>query len=199
MKKRSRFHQLLLSFGMLCAAVPAWAAEQGKSEGGLFAGDIGNVFWTVLIFGIVLVILGKFAWGPILSQLQAREEFIHDSLAKADEARTAAERQLKEYEKKMAAARAEATAIVEEGRRDGDVVKQKIESDARAEAEATLERVKREISIAKETAVKDLYAVAGKLAVGVAGKIIHKELSAADHEQLIAQSIDQLERQTPAN
>ncbi len=186
----------------LVALLPVAVSLASDAKGGspsIFAGDIGNVVWTLVIFFVVLFILGRFAWGPILSQLQARENFIHDSLAKADEARAAAASQLKEYEQKMAAARAEAAAIVDEGRRDGEVVKQKIESDARAEAEAALERAKREIGIAKETAIKDLYGVAGKLAVGVAGKIIHKELSATDHEQLIADSIAKLESQTPAN
>ena len=197
---RARFFLAIVA--ALVTLLPVAASLASDAEGGspsIFAGDIGNVVWTLVIFFAVLFILGKFAWGPILEQLQAREEFIHDSLAKADEARNAAERQLKEYEQKLAEARAEATAIVDEGRRDAEVVKQKIESEARAEADSSLKRAKREIRIAKETAVKDLYSVAGDLAIGVAGKIIHKELTAADHERLIADSIAKLEDQAPTN
>ncbi len=190
-----------LSLLLLLTQLPAFVAMASEEEGGanVFAGDIGNVIWTWLVFLIVVFILGKYAWKPILAQLQTREEFILESLAKAEEARIRAESQAEEYKQKLAEARAEATAIVDEGRRDAEVVKQKIESKARADAESSLERAKREIGIAKETAVKDLYSVAGDLAVGVASKIIHKELTATDHERLIADSIAKLEGQSPAN
>jgi F-type H+-transporting ATPase subunit b len=200
MKNRLRIGQLLLTLGLVLAAFPAWGAEHGETgEASLFAGDIGNVFWTVLIFAIVLFVLGKFAWGPILERLQAREDFIHDALAKADKAQTAAEAQFKEYEAKLAQARAEATAIVEEGRRDAEVVKQKIETDAREEAQTMLTRAKREIEIARDTAIKELYGVAGRLAVGVASKIIDQQLNEADHERLIADAIEQLEGRSASN
>src|SRR5436305_291132 len=117
-------------------ALPALAAEgAGEAQPSLLAGDIGNVVWTVLIFVLVLAVLGKYAWGPILSTLQARESFIHEALAKAKHDRDEAEARLKQYEERLAGARAEATAIVEEGRRDAEVVKRKIEAAAKVEAD----------------------------------------------------------------
>lgn len=160
--------------------------------GGPFAGDIGNALWTVVIFVIVLVVLGKFAWGPILAALQKREQFIHDALKQAKDDREQSERKLKEYTDKVMAARAEATAIVEEGRRDAEALKHKIEEDAKAEAKAILDRSRREIQIATDTAVKELYSLSAKLATDVAGKIIRKELNAKEHERLIAESIEEL-------
>ncbi len=80
------------ALALMAAAVPAMAAEaaEGHAEGppNLFAGDLGNVVWTVAIFVLVLVVLGKFAWGPLLNALQARESFIHDALARAKRDRT---------------------------------------------------------------------------------------------------------------
>jgi len=140
------------------------------------------------------VVLGKFAWGPILSALQKREAFIRDSLAQAKKDREQAERQMKEYTEKLLAARAEATAIVDEGRRDAEVLKRKIENDAKAEAQAALDRAKREIEIAKDSAVKELYGLGAKLATDVASKIIRKELNAAEHERLVQESITELEK-----
>jgi len=175
----------------LAAAAPAFAAEEEKL-GGPFSGDIGNALWTVLTFVLVLVVLGKFAWGPLLKSLQARENFIREALDKADQDRREAEARLKEYHDKLAAARAEATAIVDEGRRDADVLKRKIEDDAKREYELTIERAKREIGIAQETAVKDLYTLSAKLATGIAGRILEREIKPQDHERLIAESIASL-------
>jgi F-type H+-transporting ATPase subunit b len=186
MIKRALF--LLAALALL--ALPAWAAEGAEAQPSLLSGDIGNVFWTVLIFVLVLVVLGKYAWGPILSTLQARESFIHEALAKAKADRDAAEARLKEYEERLAAARAEATAIVDEGRRDAEVVKRKIEADAKAEADKTIERARHEIQIATDTATKNLYELSAKLATEMAARVIGRELSPQDHERLIAEAID---------
>jgi F-type H+-transporting ATPase subunit b len=180
---------LFVLAALLAMAAPALAAEAEESPN-LFAGDIGNAFWTVLIFVLVLVVLGKYAWGPVLSTLQTRESFIHEALAKAKADRDAAEARLKEYEERLAGARAEATAIVDEGRRDAEAVKRKVEADAKAEADKTIERAKREIQIATDTATKNLYELSARLATDMAARVIGRELSPQDHERLIAEAID---------
>jgi F-type H+-transporting ATPase subunit b len=176
------------------AAVPALAqeAEHGAEPGSPFAGDIGSALWTLVIFGIVVIVLGKFAWGPILNALQARETFIREALESAKRDRDEAELRLKEYEDRLAQARSEATSIVDEGRRDAVVVKQRIEDDARHEADKMIERAKREIQIATETATKELYQLSTRLATEMAGKVIGRELTPQDHERLIAESLDGL-------
>ncbi len=148
----------------------------------------------MLIFVIVLVVLGKFAWGPILSALQKREDFIRESLEKAKHDRDEAQRVLKEYSERINSARAEASAIVEEGRRDADVLRRKIEETAKSEAQNMVERAKREIGIASDTAVKELYSLSAKLATQMASKIIRKELNAQEHERLVSEAIDDLEK-----
>lgn len=170
----------------------------GHGEPSLFAGDIGNVIWTLVIFGLVLVVLGKWAWRPILTALQRREEFIRNSLDQARKDREEAQRQLKEYADKIHRAREEASAIVEEGRRDAEVVKQRIQAEARHEADLLIQRAKREIGLARDTAVKDLYQLAGQLVTHAASKIIRKELTPADHERLIAESIEELAARPPS-
>lgn len=182
----------LFALVVLALAIPALAAEaeHGSEAPSLFAGDLGNSFWTLLIFVLVLAVLGKFAWGPILNTLQAREAFIREALETAKRDRDAAEARLREYEARLAQARAEATAIVEEGRRDAVVVKQRIEEDAQREADKRLERAKREIQIATETATKELYLLSARLATDMAGKMIGRELTPQDHERLIAESLD---------
>ncbi len=186
--------------GVLTLAVsPAFGQEHGEAAGpNLFTGDLGNIFWSLLTFCAVIFVLGKFAWGPVLTALQKREQFIRDSLTQAKADRESAVAQLAEYERKLQAAREEASAIVEEGRRDADVVKSRIQQDARSEADAMIERAKREIGVARDTAVSDLYSLTANLATDVAGKIIAKELDAGAHEHLVTEAVEAMNRMDPS-
>jgi F-type H+-transporting ATPase subunit b len=175
------------------AAAPALAGEPG-AEGGLspFSGDLGNAIWTLLTFGLVVFVLGRYAWKPILNGLGQREQFIRSALEQAQRDREEAEAHLRDYNEKLIAARAEATAIVEEARRDAETVKHRLEEEANAEAEKIIERARREIGIARQTAVKDLYAVAARLTTDLAGRILEREIRPQDHERLIRDSIARL-------
>ena len=176
----------------LVMATATFASSTEGGESNLFAGDLGNAIWTLLIFLIVVFVLGKFAWGPLLSTLQEREKFIRESLESAKSDREDAEARLKEYTDKLDEARSEATAIVEEGRRDAEVVKATIEQETRDEADKMIERAKREIDVAKSTAIRDLYEQSASMATEIASRVIKREVSAADHERLIADVLGEL-------
>lgn len=181
----------------LCWALPALAAkveEEGGSSPGLFSGNIGNAIWTLVIFVLLLWVLGKYAWGPILAGLQGREDYIRDSLEQARQQRVAAEQRLADYEAKLAAARAETEELLAEARRDAEALRQREEERAKAEADKLLERARREIAIAQETAVKDLYERATELSTQVASNILEREINPQDHERLIADSISAIGR-----
>jgi F-type H+-transporting ATPase subunit b len=173
----------------------AIAAEDAHGEaGGIspFQGNFGNALWTLIIFFLVLFVLGKFAWRPILNTLQKRESFIRDSLESAKRDREEAEARLKEYEQQIRNARDEASALVDEGRRDADVVRKRIEEDARQAAQEMLERAKREIGIARDSALSDLYGQASDLAMTLARDIIKRELSAEDHQRMMQDALQQI-------
>jgi F-type H+-transporting ATPase subunit b len=182
---------LALTAGLVLASTPIFAAE-GGAQGGPFEGNIGNALWTLVIFGLVVLVLGKFAWKPILGGLQQREEFIRSSLLQAKQDREAAEARLREYSEKLNSARSEATAIVEEARRDAEALKRRFQEETQAEANRTIERARREIKIAQETGVKELYTLAAQLTTQVAGKILQREIQPSDHERLIRESIQAL-------
>jgi F-type H+-transporting ATPase subunit b len=180
---------------LLAAPAMAAEAEHGASASNPFAGDVGNALWTLIIFALVVLVLGKFAWGPILKALQDRESFIRESLASAKRDRDAAEARLKEYEERLAQARAEASAIVEEGRRDADVLKRKLEESGKIEGDKMIERAKREIQLAKDTATKELFTLAAHLATNMAAKVVGRELTAQDHQRLIAEAIAAMDKE----
>jgi F-type H+-transporting ATPase subunit b len=202
MKNRAlsaRLASALAAAAALALAAPALAQEAAREEApSVFAGDIGNALWTIVIFVLLLVVLGKYAWGPILKSLQAREEFIRESLARAKRDRDESEARLREYEERLASARGEATELVEAGRRDAAALARQIQEEAKRESERILERARREISLAKGAAVKELYDTSAKLATEIASRILGRELTPQDHERLIAESITAIERTPPA-
>ena len=121
-------------------------------------------------------------------------EYIFQSLEQAKQEREAAQATHREYVEQLQTAQTQASAIVEEGRRDALVLRGKIEEQAKANADAALERAKREIALATDNAVKELYTLSATLATEVASRVIEKEIDAGTHERLIAESIEEIGR-----
>ncbi len=184
---------IAIAVAALVSAIPAIAFAAGDGgESNIFKGDLGNAIWTLLIFFLVLVVLGKFAWGPILKGLQTREQFITDSLSKAKHEREAAEKMMADYKAKIDKAHQEATAIVEEGRRDAEETRKRIHGEAKAEAEAIVTRARKDIELARDDAVKQIHDQSILLATTVAGKLIRRELTSSDQQALLSESLAEI-------
>lgn len=167
-------------------------AAGAHGEPNILSGDLGNIFFTALIFLIVVAVLGKFAWKPVLSVLQEREKTIRESLEHAKRERVEAEVLLAKYTKQIEAARTEASKIVDAGRRNAEEVARKVQDDARKEAGEMVNRALREIQLATDTAKEEVYDLAAELAVDVAGRIIRKKLSPEDHQELVRESLERM-------
>jgi F-type H+-transporting ATPase subunit b len=163
------------------------AAAHGKPN--ILSGDLGNIFFTLLIFAIVVYVLGKYAWKPVLNILQQREQTIRESLEDAKREREEAERVLEKYTRQIEQARSEASKIVDAGRRNAEEVARRVQDQAREEAGQMVARAKREIQLATDAAVKQLYDLTAELAVDVAGRIIRKKLNPQDHKALVEESL----------
>lgn len=168
------------------------ASGEGEAEPSLFAGDLGNAFWTLLIFLLVFGVLAKWGWPPILSGLQHRERFIHESLASAKAEREEAKRLLEKHEEMIKEAQRQATAIVDEGRRDAEEVKKRVVAESKAEGDKAINRAKREIELARDDALKQLHDQAVMLATNIAGKIVERELTPSDHKRLVDEALADL-------
>lgn len=185
----------------LTIGLAAWAllapgvalAQEHADTPPLLSFDPGSAVWTIVVFIGLLIVLRVAAWKPILNGLQQREKFIHDSIADARREREEADKLLAQYQRQIDKAREDATAIVEEGKRDADVVRRRIQDEARQEADAMIARARREIDLAGKAAIKELYDKTAELAVQVAGKVIKKELSPADHRELVRESLATME------
>jgi len=191
-----RYRLTLLALPVILLVTPAltFAQEHGAEggEGGLFTINWGLSVWTVVIFTTVLLILRRFAWGPILAALDAREKKIQDQLEAAAARQAEAEKLLEEHKKQLSEARGEAQAILATGREDADRLKKELEGKAREEGEAILVRAKAEIEREKDAAVEALRKEAVDIALAAASKLLHQKLDGEQDRKLVMEYIDGL-------
>jgi F-type H+-transporting ATPase subunit b len=144
-----------------------------------------EVLVALVSFGVLFVLMWKFALPPITKMLDERAEKIKDSLEKAEETRVEAERLLDEYKQQLAEARLEANRVIEQGRKVAETMKDEIVAKANEERESMLARAREEIQGEKRSAMAELQAQVADLSVAVAGALIGTTLSADDHKALI--------------
>lgn len=148
--------------------------------------------WTLAVFVCLLIILGKFAWGPIMDGLEKREQSIALMIDQAKEGQEKAAAQLQEYEAKLAAAGEEARDLVTQARKDAEAAKDRILSEAQEAADKQRQRAVEDIEVAKNVALQEMTEKCVDLAVNLAGRIVRQQLNADDHSQLIREAMDQL-------
>lgn len=158
----------------------------------LFAGNMANVVFTLLIFGLVLAVLGKFAWKPLVGALDERERTIREALEAARRQKQESEALLRRYEESINNARVESAAILDEARRDAEVARRRMTEETKKETDEMLARARREIQLATDGAVKELYDRTADLAVQIAGSVVSKSLSADDHRAMVRESLDRM-------
>lgn len=151
--------------------------------------DPDLAIYTFIVFLLLVGILSKFAWGPVVRGLDKREQKIAENIALAQRSADDARRMLAEYEAKLSAAADEVRAILDEARRDAEHTQQEILARARADAQAEMSRAKREVETAKDQAIKELAETAANQAVLLAEKVLRTQLAEADHKRLIAEAM----------
>lgn len=181
---------IVLTAGLAGTALAAEGAH--GEETNIFNADIGNFIFTLIIFGLVIWILGRAAWRPVLNVLHERERTIREALESAQHEREQAGRLLAEYQRQLERAQQEATATVEEGRRDAEAVRQRILEDARRETGEMTQRARREIQLAKDTALKEIYDRAAELSAETAARVLRRTLTTDEHHRLVQESLAEI-------
>ena len=161
---------------------------------GFVTPDYGTIFWMVIIFGIVLFVLKKFAWSPILHALKEREESISEALNSAEKARLEVANLKANNDQILAEARKEKDLIIKEARE----IKDKMVAEARvlasAETQKGIENARQQISAEKTAAINDIKVQVAELSVSIAEKIIRKQLdNPADQKILVEDLLKELE------
>ena len=152
----------------------------------------GLLAWTVVTFIILLVVLKKIAWGPIISILELREKEIRDALNAADKAKEDAEKVQKDYEEIVAKARAEAQDIISESRKVGYKLKVEIEESAQKNANEIIKKAKIQIKAERDKALGEIQDIAVDLTLKTAEKVVQRNLTNDDNKKFIDDTINQL-------
>ena len=152
----------------------------------------GLSIWTSVVFVLLVLVLGKFAWKPLLKSLQDREGNIRDSLEQAERARAEAAELLKQNERNMARAEEEYQRIVREAKAFGEKMKEEIVSKARTQAQHELRSAKEEIQRDVDAAKQQLRSEVADLAIKAAEKILDESLDAGKQKKIIDTVLNQL-------
>lgn len=151
----------------------------------------GDVLFTLLMFGLLLALVKKLAWGPLMGVMIKREEHIANEIDSAEQSRAEAKKFLEEQRSLLKEARTEAQNLIESAKKQGDVQRDEIVELARKEADRMKESAKLEIEQQKEKAVSAIREQVASLSVLIASKVIEKELTVEDQEKLINEYIQE--------
>jgi F-type H+-transporting ATPase subunit b len=147
----------------------------------------GLVFWMLVSFLIVLFILGKFAWKPILKALKERETSIEDALRSADKAREAMENLKADNEKLLNEARAERERMLREARDTKDSIINEAKGKATTEANRLLQMAREAINNEKQAAITELKNQVATLSIEIAEKILREQLKDSAKQKELAE------------
>jgi F-type H+-transporting ATPase subunit b len=186
-----------VSLGLLAAAVPA-AASEGGGAAALIQPQIGTMFWTLVTFLVLVVLLGRFAWKPLIGAIDERERAIRDRVESSQRDREQAGALLRQHHELLDQARRERAAAVEQGQRDGERLKSEILEQASRQREQLLRDADVQLQSTLREARREMRAHAATLAIHAAEKLLSQQLDDAAHRRLVEDHLADLERSSPA-
>jgi F-type H+-transporting ATPase subunit b len=191
-----------LATALALTLVPSavWAQGGGAAEGGggLYDINTGLSAWTLIVFALLVVILGKYAWKPILQNVEAREKSIQSALDEAAQRNVEAARLLDEHRAQIADARRQSAELIAEGRAAGEGVRKSIEEKARTEAQQIVERARQEIERERDAAIDALRKESVDLALAAAAKLMQQNLDQNKDRQLVERYLGELSSESTA-
>ena len=182
----------LIAAALALTPTAAWAIAEG---GSFYPGDLGQALATILVFIILLLVLRRWAWRPVCTQLQRREKAIAEALETAEQRRQEAEDLARSYKTRLDRAETEAADLLAKARKEAAEARREILQVAREEARKDAERAHREIDRASHEAMQDLRAATAQLATEIAARVIRKALTPEEHRRLVADSLAEIHRQ----
>jgi len=177
-------------FALLMAGLPTSVLAQGEGTTPLFTVNFGTTVWTAIVFVALLGILWRFAWGPILAAVEAREGAIQSALDEAAERSEQATKLLEEHRAQLADARRQANEIISEGKAAGDRVRKEMEEKARTEAHGIVERARDEIGRERDAALDMLRKESVELALAAAARLLGENLDEARDRQMVERFLE---------
>jgi F-type H+-transporting ATPase subunit b len=152
----------------------------------------GLTLWTAITFLVLVVVLSRFAWGPIVKMLAEREKTIREALEQAKKERTEAEKLLTEQKAVFAQAQRDAADLAKKNQLEVEALRQELTAKAKKEAEELVASARRQIGEEKSKAIAELKSYVADLAIEAAGRLVKANLDDKTQRQLVNEYIEQL-------
>lgn len=154
----------------------------------------GVIFWTTITFILLILLLYKTAWNPILSALNTREQMIKDSLEQAAKAKLEAEKMIADNQLSMAKAEEDARQIIAQGREYSEKLKEQILSESKLEAKKIVDAASQEIDRKNREALNKLKNQVADIAIQAAEKLILENLDKEKQSKIISKYIEDISK-----
>lgn len=176
---------LCIATFVLCSSAIAGTESSAEVDGsgpGIFSGTFADALWAVVAFVVLLLVLGKVAWKPLLNNLNARQNFIEGQLKSAEDSRRRAQTMLEDYKEQGLAVMRQAT---EQAQRQ----QQQAVEKTREETQAARRRAQEEIESARAAAMEDLWKQTGDIVLRLGSEVLGRTLTEQDSQRLIDQAV----------
>jgi F-type H+-transporting ATPase subunit b len=152
-------------------------------------------FWTAITFGLLIFVLGKFAWGPIIQMIETREKTISDALEAAKRERAGAEAAAAEMKATLQKARDESAELIRRNQQEVSAAKSELMAAAKTESDTLLTAARQTIEEEKRKAVAELRAQAVDIAIDAAGRLVQMSMDPNKQKQLVEEYLAQLPKE----
>ncbi|HEV3228374.1 MAG TPA: F0F1 ATP synthase subunit B [Solirubrobacteraceae bacterium] len=174
--------------------MPGLSVHLAASGGSfLIKPGIGLMVWTLLVFGLTMVLLWKFAFPPITAALDRRQRSIEEAIDTAERTRREADELLAEYRERLREARAQAEEIIARARKAGEVREREALEDARGRREELLEQTRRDIEAETRRAIQEIRREVADLTIMATEKVTRKTLTVEDQRRLVEEALQELD------
>lgn len=154
---------------------------------------IGLMVWTLLVFGLTMLLLARLAFPRITEALDKRQKAIEDSIDSAERTREEADKILAEYRQRLTEARAQADEIVQNARQMGETHEREAKDQAKELASDAAQRAQRDIEAATQRALQELRREVADLTIMATEKVTRKTLDSADQKRLVEEALSELD------
>ncbi len=157
--------------------------------------DVGLMFWTVVTFLVMVVILKKIAWGPLLGAIEEREEKIRVELEAAAKNRQEMEALKNNYAQQWAELEAKAKEFLSDAQQKGNLAKESLLKEAEEQARKLTDKTRQQLEIEKERLVKELQTEVTSLSLLIAEKLMQKSVDKQVQDNMVQEFIAGLDKQ----
>jgi F-type H+-transporting ATPase subunit b len=176
---------LLTSASLALLSASPLVAQEGEQKVDLLSPNTGVMFWTLVIFLVLLFVLSRYAFKPLTAAVEAREKALEEAIQSAKKDREEAARLLADQQKALEASRADAQRVIAEGRTTAEKLRNELLEQTKQQQHELLERARGEIDIERKRAIADLRRVAVDLALAGASKVVERNLDDQTNRKLV--------------